>query len=114
MPVCRWWLGDILLISKRFAQGETAYAIAKSLGESLASLLHLKDWIAKAAAVIAALAREMGLLDASPPRPAARHPGEALVLARRFPSWATFTHCFSRAFHPARFPVRSSHMILTG
>jgi len=94
--------------------GETAYAIARSLCESLAGLLHLKGWLAKAGAVLAALAREMGLLDAEPPRPAATRPGEALALARRFSSWPDFTHAFSRTLYPKRFPLRRSHMNLTG
>jgi hypothetical protein len=113
LPICRWWLGDILDIAERLAQGETAYAIARSLGESLAVLVHLKRWIAKAGAIVAVLAREMGLMDAEPPRPVAKHPGEALALARRFSSWRTFTYGFSHAFYPARFPLRSPHMILT-
>jgi hypothetical protein len=94
--------------------GETAYAIARSLCESLASLVHLKAWIAKAGAVVAALAREIGLMDAEPPRPTTTGPGEALALACRFPRWAKFTHSFSRTFYPKRFPLRSSHTILTG
>lgn len=114
LPICRWRLGDILIIAVRFAMGETAYAISKSLGESLAGLLHLKGWIAKADAVVAALAREMGLMDAEPPRPTTPRPGEALALADRFPTWRAFTHAFSRAFYPKRFPLRSTHTILTG
>jgi hypothetical protein len=114
LPICRWWLGDILVIAKRFAMGESAYAIARSLFESLAGLLHIKGWIAKAGAVASALVREMGLMDAEPTRPAATRPGEALALIRRFSRWPTFTHAFSRAFYPKRFPLRSSHTILTG
>ena len=94
--------------------GETAYAIARSLFESLACLLHLKGWIAKAGAVAAALAREMGVMDAEPPRPAITRPGEALTLACRFSSWRKFCHFFSRTLYPKRFPLRSSHTILTG
>jgi hypothetical protein len=114
MPICRWRLGDILLISKRFAGGESAYALARGLCESLACLLHLREWIDNASDVVAVLAREMGLLDAEPPRPAARHPGEALALAGHFSRWSTFTHSFSRTFYPARYPLRCSHTILTG
>lgn len=114
MPICRWWLGDILKIVGRLAEGETAYAIARSLGESLAGLVHLKRWIAKASAVVASLAREMGLLDAEPPRPAATDPGEALALACRFSSWPSFTHAFSRVLYPKRFSLWSTHTILTG
>lgn len=94
--------------------GETAYAIARSLFESLASLLHLKFWIVKAGAVIVVLARELGLLDAEPPRPATTGTGEALAMARRFSSWPPFTHFFSRTFYPKRFPLLTSHTILTG
>lgn len=114
MPICRWWLDDILKITERLTEGETAYAIAKCLCESLAGMLHLKGWIAKAGAVVAALAREMGLMDAEPPRPSATRPGDALTLIRRFSRWPSFTHAFSRAFYPKRFPLRSSHTILTG
>jgi hypothetical protein len=114
LPVCRWRLEDILLIDKRFAGSESAYAIARSLSLSLAVLLHLHDWLAKAATVVAALLREMGLMDAAPPRPAAAHPGETLARASRVTPWARFTHSFSRAFYPKRFPVLRSHTILTG
>lgn len=93
---------------------ESAYAIAASLCESLASLVHLKAWIAAAGAVVAALAREMGLMDAVPPRPAPTRPGEALALVGLWPSWTAFTHAFSRTLYPKRFPLRSSHTILTG
>jgi hypothetical protein len=114
LPICRWWLDDILKIAERFAKGETAYAIARSLRESLAGLLNLKGWLAKAGAVASALAWEKGLMDAEPPRPAATRPSEALSLARRFSSWPDFTHAFSHTFYPERFPLRRSHMILTG
>jgi hypothetical protein len=114
LPICRWRLDDILEVAERFAKGETAYAIARGLCESLAGLLHLKGWLAKAGAVVSALARALGLMDAEPPRPAATRPGEALALARRFSIWPDFTHAFSRTFYPKRFPIRSSHMILTG
>ena len=112
MPICRWWLDDILKIAVRLTEGESAYAIARSLFESLAGLLHIRGWIAKAGAVVAALARESGLLDAEPPRPAVT--GEALAMARRFSSWPKFTHFFSRTFYPKRFPLLTSHTILTG
>ncbi|MDQ3003593.1 MAG: hypothetical protein M3Y08_20335 [Fibrobacterota bacterium] len=114
LPISRWWLGDILTIAKRFAEGETAYAIARCLFESLASLRHLKVWLDMAGAVVAALFREMGLMDAEPPRPAATGFGEALTLAIRWPNWPDFTHAFSRAFYPKRFPLWSTHTILTG
>lgn len=113
LPICRWWLDDILKLAERFAKGETAYAIAGNLCESLASLVYLKGWIAKAGAVIAALAREWELLDAKPPSPATRTRG-ALALACCFPSWPDFTHPFSRTFYPNRFPLLTSHTILTG
>lgn len=114
MPICRWWLDDLLKIAERLTKGETPYAIAKSLRESLAGVVHLKSWIAKAGAVASVLAREMGLMDAEPPRPAATFPGDGLALIRCFSRWSTFTHFFSRTFYPKRFPLRSSHTILTG
>jgi hypothetical protein len=94
--------------------GESAYAIAVSICESLASLIHLKGWIAKAGAVVLALTREMGLMDAEPPRPTPTRPGEALALAGGFSSWPVFTLAFSCVLYPKRFPLRSSHTILTG
>lgn len=114
MPICRWWLNDLLKIAERLAEGETAYAIAKSLCESLASVVHLKRWIAKAGVVASVLAREMGLMDAEPPLSTATRPGDGLAWSSRFSRWPIFTHAFSRAFYPTRFPLRSSHMILTG
>lgn len=114
MPICRWWLDDLLKIAERLAEGETPYAIAKSLCESLASVVHLKSWITKAGAVASALAREMGLMDAKPPRPAASRPGEALAWSCRISRWPIFTHEFSRTLYPKRFPLRSTHTILTG
>ena len=113
LPICRWWIGDILKIAKCLALGETAYAIAKSLCESLASLVHLKAWIAKAADVIEVLAREIGALDATPP-PAPRTSGSRLTLTYLWPTWAAFTYSFSRTLYPKRFPLRSTHTILTG
>lgn len=114
LPICRWWLDDILEIAERLWEGETAYSIARSLGKSLAALVHLKRWLPLAGMVAAMLAREMGLMDAEPPRPAATHPGKALALARRFPGWRAFTHSFSRILYPKRFSLRSTHTILTG
>ena len=114
MPICRWWLVDLLKIAERLAEGETPYAIAKSLRESLAGVVHLKSWIAKAGAVASVLAREMGLMDAEPPRPATTRPGEALAWSCRLSRWPIFTHAFSRAFYPKRFSLRRSHTILTG
>lgn len=93
--------------------GETAYAIAKSLCESLASLRYLKAWIAEAGMVAAVLAREMGLLDATPRRSPPTS-GAGLTLAYQWPIWATFTYPFSRTLYPRRFPLRRTHTILTG
>ena len=80
----------------------------------MASLVHIKAWLAKAGAVVTTLAREVGLMDAEPPRPAATCSGEALLLAYRFSRWSTFTHAFSRVFYPKRFPLWRAHTILTG
>jgi Domain of unknown function (DUF6431) len=114
LPICRWHLGNLLVIVKRFSRGETAYAIARSLLESLASLLHLKGWLANAGALLEILARECGLLVQAPPRPPPANAGAALTLAYRWPTWPEFAHVFSRAFYPKRFPLLSSHTILTG
>lgn len=91
--------------------GESPYAIALSLCQYLASLLHLKGWTATAGEVVAALARSIGLMEALPPRPAPTHPGEALALASSWPSWPAFTHAFSRVLYPKRFPLRRTHTI---
>ena len=77
-------------------------------------MLHIRGWIAKAGEVVAALAREMGLMDTEPPRPSATGPGEAFAMARHFSSWPMFTHAFSRTFYSKRFPLLTSHTILTG
>jgi hypothetical protein len=111
LPVCRWQLSDLLEIGECFAKGASAYAIAKRLGESLFSLLNLRAWLTKAGALVETLAREMGLLDQAPP-PA--NAGAALTLAYRWPTWPELTHVFSRAFYPKRFPLLTSHTILTG
>ncbi len=100
-------------IAVRFANGESAYAISKGIGESESSLRRLKSWMDKAAVVIAFLAREIGLRDSVPPLP--RPISSAVIaLARRWPTWPAFTHSFSRTFYPKRFPLSPSHTILTG
>lgn len=114
LPICRWWLGDILEVAARFSRGESAYSIAKGLCESLASLLHLKAWMVRASAYLEALAREMGFMDAMPPRPAPMGWVEAFSLTGLRPAWPAFTHAFSRTFYPKRFPLWSTHTILTG
>lgn len=111
LPIYRWRLSDILEIGERFARGDTAYAIAKRLGESLFSLLNLRAWLTKAGALVETLAREMGLLDQAP---APANAGAALTLACLWPTWPEFTHVFSRAFYPKRFSLLTSHTILTG
>ena len=94
--------------------GESAYAIAKSLCESLASLLRLKSWMGNATLVITSLTREMGILDSVPPRPAPVGTSEALLRSLLWPTWPAFTHAFSRTLYPMRFPLTSTHTILTG
>lgn len=113
LPISRWWLVDILDIAGRLANGETVYAISKGIGESVSSLRRLKVWIGAAAVVVVVLAREIGLLDSTPP-PLLPKRSDALSLANRWPSWPAFTHTFSRAFYPKRFPLWSTHTILTG
>jgi hypothetical protein len=113
LPICRWRLRDILDIAVRFSNGETAYAISKGIGESESSLRRLKVWMAKATEVIAALARELEPLAPTPPAPPPTS-GAGLTLAYRWPTWAAFTHAFSRTLYPKRFPLSVSHTILTG
>lgn len=112
--ICRWWLHDILDIAEMFAKGVSAYAIAKNLRESLSSVVRLIAWLAKAGPVVLVLTREQGLLDIAPAQPIPERAGEALSLASRWPMWPAFTHAFSRTLYPKRFPLRSSHTILTG
>lgn len=113
-PICRWWLHDILDIAEIFAKGISAYAISKSLCESLSSVLHLRTWLIKSGPVVLALTREQGLLDTAPARPVPTGHGEALALASCWPTWSAFTHDFSRTLYLKRFPLRSTHTILTG
>jgi hypothetical protein len=112
-PICRWDWGDILCIVERLLI-QSPYAIARSIGESLSSLVHLKSWIGKAGVVVLELARTAGLLEQAAPNPAVRSTSASLSLAVCFSSWAQFTHCFSRTLYPKRFPISSSHTILTG
>lgn len=114
LPLCRWWVEDLIVIGEAFASGLSAYALAKILGESLASLLHLKAWIAKADPVALTLTRQEGLLEEKPPRPAPTHSGGGVALGRRWPTWPAFTHAFSRTLYPKRFPIFPVHTILTG
>jgi len=112
--ICRWWLYDILDIADMFTKGISAYAIAKSLSETLSSVLRLKSWLSQAGPVVLALTREQGLLDVAPARPVPTGSGEDLALATRWPTWPAFTFAFSRTLYPMRFPLRSTHTILTG
>jgi hypothetical protein len=112
--ICRWWLHDILDIAEMFAKGMSAYAIAKMLRESLSSVLHLRTWLTQAGPVVLTLTREQGLLDMAPARPVPTGSGDALALSSRWPTWPAFTHAFSRTLYPKRFPLRSTHTILTG
>jgi len=114
LPVCRWWLKDILDIAGMFAKGISAYAIAKSLPESLSSVLRLITWLTKAGPAILALTREEGLLDMAPTQTLPAGSGDALVLVSRWPTWPAFTFVFSRTLYPKRFPLWSAHTILTG
>jgi hypothetical protein len=102
------------VIIKRFDQGESAYAIARSIGESLASLLHLKTWLKTAATTVERLARESGLLDTLPPRPISDNGANRLKLTSLWPTWSEFTYSFSRSFYPKRFPFFKPHINLTG
>jgi hypothetical protein len=114
LPVCRWWFKDILDIAEMFAKGISAYAIAKSLDVSLASLLNLQAWLQRATVIVEELIRENGPLDQLPPRPAPSGSVDVLKLAERLPSWSEFTFAFSRTLYPKRFSLRSTYTILTG
>jgi hypothetical protein len=114
LPICRWFLDAILAIIKRFDQGESAYAIARSIGESLASLVNLKAWLKTATSNVETLTRQHGLLDTLPPRPVSIHDTTRLKLTSLWPTWSEFTYSFSRCFYPERFPLFRSHINPTG
>ncbi len=114
LPICRWFLADVLEIAASLAQGQTLYAIAKRIGESLACIRNLKAWIGRAGAAILYLTLGAGHLDSQPQCPPPTTSVSLLSLARFWLSWGKFTHSFSRAFYPARFSVLPTHTILTG
>lgn len=114
LPICRWFLGDVAAIAASLVQGKTLYAIAKRIGESLACIRNLKAWIDRAGAAILYLTFGAGHMDSQPQRPTPTTSVSMLNLARLWPSWRKFTHSFSRAFYPSRFPVSPAHTILTG
>lgn len=114
LPICRWFLGDVLEIAAGLARGQTPYAIATRIGESLASIRNLKAWIGRAGAVILTLTRGAGYLDPLLQSPTPTTSVATLSLASLWPSWRKFTHSFFRTFYPARFPVSLTHTILTG
>ena len=97
-----------------FAKGMSAYAIANRVRESLSSVLRLIAWLTKAGPVVLTLTREQGLLHMAPAHPVPTGSVDALALSSRWPTWPSFTHAFSRSLYPKRFPLRSTHTILTG
>ncbi len=113
LPICRWFLGDVLEIAASLAEGKTRYAIATRIGESLACIRNLNAWIGRAGDAVQVLTRGTGHLDPLPPGPTPTTSVAMLTLARLWPSWREFTHSFSRAFYPARFPGSPTHTILT-
>lgn len=114
LPFCRWFRKDIQRLGRRLFSGESTYRVAKSLGKSLAALVHLNAWILKAGPAVSTLTREAGFLDPLPPRPPPADAAAALALSSRWFSWPAFTHAFSRVLYPKRFPLFPSHVNLTG
>lgn len=112
-PLCRWRWRDILTLSPRFSLRESLHGLARGFGETRASLRRLRDWIPKAAAVVACLVRET-LAVALPPRPAPAEDAQVLFEVRRFPTWDDFARLFSRAFYPRRALLFGPHTIRTG
>jgi hypothetical protein len=122
MPICRWFLDDILVIIVRFDQGESPYSITQNINrslkngtpQSLASILNLKKWLPMAAKAVESLTHEQGLLITEPPRPILKNNLGRLMLTNLWPTWNEFTHAFSRRFYPKRFPIFPPHINLTG
>ncbi len=104
----------MLEIAASLAQGQTFYAIAMRVGESLASIRNLNAWFGRAGDTVQVLARGAGHLDPLTPGPTPTTSLAMLALFRMWPSWQKFTHSLSRAFYLARFPVSPTHTILTG
>lgn len=103
----------MLEIAMSLAQGQTLYAIAKRVGKSLAGIRNLNAWIYRAGDAVQVLTRGAGHLDPLPLCPTPTTSVAMLTLARLWPNWREFTHSFSRAFYPARFPASITHTILT-
>lgn len=114
LPICRWFLTDILAIIARFKNGESAYAISKSIGESLKSVQNLKTWYPNAGIAIETVTRESDPREPLPPRPISRDSISRFKFAYRWASWKDFTHSFSRYFYPKRFRFWRSHTNRTG
>lgn len=122
MPICRWFLDDILAIIWRFDQGESPYSITQNINrslkngtpQSLSSILNLKKWLHLAAKAVETLTHEQGLLITEPPRPIPKNNLGRLMLTKLWPTWNEFTHAFSRRFYPKRFLILQPHINLTG
>jgi hypothetical protein len=95
MPICRWFLDDILVIIVRFDQGESPYSITQNINrslkngtpQSLASILNLKKWLPMAAKAVESLTHEQGLLITEPPRPILKNNLGRLMLTNLWPTW---------------------------
>jgi transposase-like protein len=102
---CRWLPVDRLIIILRLASGQSLYAIAKALGETLYSLRRFASWLKMSIDFIANLAREKGPIEpVSPPA----------TLALPWLTWQQFTHAFSRTLYPNMFARPTLHTIRTG
>ena len=101
-------------IIKRFYQGESAYAIALSIGESLASIVHLRSCFQATAISVETLTLEQGLLETLPQRPVPNDCINRLKLTSLWPTWSEFTYSFSRYIYPKRFPFWRPPINLTG
>jgi hypothetical protein len=74
----------------------------------------LKQWLLQAGATVLNLCRAEGHPAPLPPSPLPTDPGKAFASWRIFPSWHDFTHAFSRAFYPKRFPLLTAPTIHSG
>lgn len=111
----------------RLASGQSLYAIAKALVETLYSLRRFKAWIEKSLDFVTTLAREMGPIEpilplaeqAQPSLPSALQNTEApvaqdVIAALPWLTWRQFTHAFSRTLYPKIFVRPTLHTIRTG
>ncbi len=124
---CRWLPVDRLIIILRLASGQSLYAIAKAINETLYSLSRFASWLKRSLDFIATLARELGPIEpmlppdtpALSPQPSPSQNTQASakkdsMKALPWLTWPQFTHAFSRTLYPNIFAPPTLHTIRTG